>query len=897
MCSSCECAGGFGSLWRRRCSRAAESPVPSGGASCASRSIAAGGAWCSRRSIVVGGAWHTRRRQRLSGSAWLFGVLTLLVGCASEHPCLPERCDGLDNDCDGRIDEDFLNADGLLVSADHCGGCALKCADVFPSAVATQCSVQDGEATCQISDCGAGARLAGASACVPDAAVVCLACDSDDDCAVRSPDARCLTGLGAGGRCGQACRSDIDCPSGFRCAREVGASAQCLPLSGACACSEAMQGASFACELRGPAPAQRCAGQQTCSAEGLSACEAALAEQCNGADDDCDGRIDEDFRDDQGRYLDAQHCGGCDSPCVAAGAHQRATCRAKAAAVSCEIECADGFVDVDGLAANGCECQLSSALVPLASADRDCDGLSDPSPELLFVSKNGDDQNAGTSPALAVASVTRGLALAAQLGRPVLVAGGVYRERVTLPAGVGLRGGYSADFLSHDPALYPVQLEAPADDPGAPVLLARDIVTPTSVADIGIAASDAVTPGQGSSAMFLDGCSDALELSGIDVLAGRGANGGRGADSSEFGSLDDLAGVSGGEAAAGGSSCSVAAGSGGTKRCADREVSGGGGGPARCAALSCDNQSSSPCGNAGCSDFTSDGVCDIEAARRAASPNPSAQSGRGASPGAAGASTFDAPTNHGVCSYCDDNPSLPRAGGDGTAGADGVAGSAGTACTAALGLDPSGRISAADGGGGEAGRDGSGGGGGSAGAGYAVIGSTTGTCSSVAGAGGGGGGSGGCGAPPAAGGGGGGASIGLVIRLRAGQTQGPRLSQLRIVTASAGDGGDGGVGSAGGAGGSGGRGGTSTFWCARSGGHGGDGGSGGAGGGGAGGCGGVSLGIYLLPNASTLGDYSASLHDNVVIESTGAAGRGGRGGFSPVHPGLAGMSGRVASIL
>ena len=150
------------------------------------------------------------------------------------------------------------------------------------------------------------------------------------------------------------------------------------------------------------------------------------------------------------------------------------------------------------------------------------------------------------------------------------------------------------------------------------------------------------------------------------------------------------------------------------------------------------------------------------------------------------------------------------------------------------------------------GSDGSGGGGGCAGAGYAVITGTETACTSVAGSAGGGAGSGGCGAPGAAGGGGGGASIGIVIQLASGSTQGPRLNAVRIVTASGGDGGDGGVGASGGSGGSGGLGGVTNFWCARNGGRGGDGGPGGAAGGGGGGCGGASLGVYLVPNGSAL---------------------------------------------
>ena len=41
------------------------------------------------------------------------------------------------------------------------------------------------------------------------------------------------------------------------------------------------------------------------------------AELCNGLDDDRDGSIDEDFRDGDGRYVHAAHCGACGRACHA----------------------------------------------------------------------------------------------------------------------------------------------------------------------------------------------------------------------------------------------------------------------------------------------------------------------------------------------------------------------------------------------------------------------------------------------------------------------------------------------------------------------------------------------------------------------------------------------------
>jgi hypothetical protein len=733
-----------------------------------------------------------------------------------------------------------------------------------------------------------------------------MPCASDAECAQWQPEARCILAAdGGSGHCGTRCSSGEDCGTGFVCKAFDGGPDQCWPRSGECACTGDMSGAQLGCQLLAPGSSRVCPGSRQCSDDGVGACQPALTESCNGEDDDCDGKSDEDFTDLSGRYVDADNCGRCGSPCVAQGPHALATCMPSENTAVCRQGCEAGFVDVDGLAADGCECQLSTARTPVIEGDQDCDGVIDPVPQLIFVSAGGDDADDGTTPDNAVQTIARGMALGTLFERTVVVARGIYRERLELPSGVTMVGGYSPDFREHDAELYPVMIEAPLGDGGAPVLRCTDIAVPTYLADMTIAASDAGAPGVGSTAVFFSNCSDAVELNNVTVLSARGAAGERGADSSQrlvergLSSLSELDGVSGTSGADGGAiGCAlVVAGGGGSKLCSGVDVSGGVGGDARCAALSCSNDDVRPCGNAGCSDFTSDGVCDIDAARRAAVANPPPQPGRGTGAGLAGAATYDAPTDHGTCTFCDDNPSLPRVGGAGGDGLPGLAGAAGQGCGMEPELGIDGRLRALAGGAGDDGGDGAGGGGGSAGAGYAVIAGTEGGCSSVAGAAGGGGGSGGCGAPAAAGGGGGGASVGIVIVLASGDMRGPLLRDVRVVTASGGDGGDGGVGAAGGAGGSGGLGGVSDFWCARNGGRGGDGGAGGDGGGGGGGCGGSSFGVYVVqPDSNTSADYLMDVTHNTRIEVAGAAGRAGRGGFSPAHAGGDGRAGVAIAL-
>jgi hypothetical protein len=75
-------------------------------------------------------------------------------------------------------------------------------------------------------------------------------------------------------------------------------------------------------------------------------------EVCNGMDDDCDGRVDEDFDLD----TDPSNCGSCGHACTFAngsGACEGGTCTLQA--------CDAGFDDCDGDPANGCEADLTSA--------------------------------------------------------------------------------------------------------------------------------------------------------------------------------------------------------------------------------------------------------------------------------------------------------------------------------------------------------------------------------------------------------------------------------------------------------------------------------------------------------------------------------------------------------
>ena len=151
-------------------------------------------------------------------------------------------CDGFDNDCDGVIDNAFVGEDGAYSTVDHCGGCGLSCAGRFAFAAAVACDTSGEAPQCVIDACEDGFQQVSDILCQPLQPTLCLPCEADLDCSLSSPGSRCVAieDVGDPSRtatvCGRDCSPDglygSECPTGYACQDVEGGPPQCLPSAG-----------------------------------------------------------------------------------------------------------------------------------------------------------------------------------------------------------------------------------------------------------------------------------------------------------------------------------------------------------------------------------------------------------------------------------------------------------------------------------------------------------------------------------------------------------------------------------------------------------------------------------------------------------------------------------------
>ncbi|HVV83426.1 MAG TPA: MopE-related protein, partial [Kofleriaceae bacterium] len=570
------------------------------------------------------------------------------VGCSAADAA-PEVCDGLDNDCDHLID-------------DGTGG-----------------------GQCTIDVAGVGS-CPGTPVCTGAGGVVCQGqtpsverCNGvNDDCDLATDEG--FPGLG------NACSAGAGACQRFgvrRCTTD-GLGTECSAVAGAPA-PETCNGVDDNCNGAIDDPfvdlGQSCSvGTGTCVRQGTKICladgtgttcsavpGAGSPEACNLLDDDCDGRVDEAFRDPiTGVYDHDDACGSCAVDCTTLFdlPHASGSCDATGMPV-CAMTCDPDAFDLDGVIANGCELVVD--------------------PDAIYVSINdaggADDAGCGLGPVGTGAgrypchTIAQGLARAVATGRSkVLVANGLYDEAVTLVDGKSLLGGYSPDDWQRDVAATGTLIAGVTSvGPHDRTVVAIGIATPTVFEGFVVYGSVNGKPGGNSYAIYVSGSTANLELRGNVVFAGRGGpgpGGGNGAGGGNGGNgtgRESNAAAYDAHIATGAGFCDPASNNrlyanGAAGSCSGDDVGGGNGGGNQCP----------PSQNL----FELSGL-----------DGSSGQPGAGGNGGAAGAGT-DAGDDmrldsNGLLCYV---PNTPIYGLDGLAGVAGQSGGASDGCGAPAGL-------------------------------------------------------------------------------------------------------------------------------------------------------------------------------------------------------------------
>jgi len=775
----------------------------------------------------------------------------------SERPTPSEEvCNGLDDDLDGEVDEPFRDERGRYVGNDHCGACGASCAPMGMLELAADCTLLDESPVCAATRCVEGYGVSSTGRCVSAWDHLCLACVDDADCG-QIPTARC-SDVGGEARCTTGC--EFGCPHGYACIGDA-----CQPMAGSCAC-EPGDSFTLACAITDVGDT-RCVGSALCEEGVLSACMT-REEVCDEVDNDCDGTIDEEFRDRRGAYiLDIHHCGECGVDCTLSEVPEGdLICGGDPFAPTCVLDCPDARdgihpgdrIDADRAIGTGCECTVSEANdlpgpvgAEESALDVNCDGADGIVLESFYVAADGNDGGPG-SPSRPLRSISVALqraleSLESDEPRPhFFIAAGAYTETLVLPDGVQLHGGYRRDFRALDPNGFRVEVRAPADTdaPGGAALQARNAgLRPTVVEWLALRGLDAVGPSAPAFGVYVLEPGPLLAFRNVEIRAGVAGTGVPGpvgeagappTAEARSGDVPRAAVENDAHRCLTTDSNAVRGGEGGSNTCGDREVSGGNGGSSECPAFS----AFQPSGAAGRAAGAVAGGAGGTGGQDSRGPI----TGLSCSlPVCCGLADFSVPTE-----FTGPQSGLP--------GADGSSGRPGIGCSDPLGSFDGDRWLGDTPTGGTDGTAGSGAGGGGAGGGTEME-WFPGQCEfrDGLGGGGGGGGAGGCGGRAGGPASSGGPSVAMLIRVADGRESLPALDQVTLAPSDGGRGGDGGAGGDGGLGGTGAFGGalsraersTPTLAGPFPGGRGGKGGNGGSGGGGGGGCGGGSIGIWL----------------------------------------------------